>query len=69
MIFYYATHGSRQRINKSIQEEYKIWVLVGEAYGCVVQFTPCQSAKKKKKIKENRLPPLQNSLLENFGYI
>ena len=37
MIPCYATHGSRQLINnKLIQEEYKIWVFVAEAYGYAV---------------------------------
>ena len=46
MILCYATYGSRQLINnKSIQEEYKIWVLVAEAYGYAVQSRPYQSAK------------------------
>ena len=43
-------HGSRQQINnKSIQEEYKVWVLVAEAYGYEVQFRPNQGAKKGKQ--------------------
>ena len=51
MIPYYGTHDSRKRINiKSIQEEYKIWVLVAEAYGYVVQFKSYQSAKKQKQV-------------------
>ena len=38
MILCCRTHGSRQRINsQSIQEEYKIWILVAGAYGYVVQ--------------------------------
>ena len=42
-------HGSRQQINNnSIQEEYKVWVLVAEAYGYEVQFRPYQGAKKRK---------------------
>ena len=36
--------------NKLSQEEYKIWVLVTEAYGSVVQFRPYQGAKKGKQI-------------------
>ena len=36
--------------NKSIDEECKIWVIVGEAYGYVVQFIPCQGAKKRKQV-------------------
>ena len=44
-----GTHCSRQQINsKSIQKEYKIWVLAAEAYGYVVQFRPYQVAKKGK---------------------
>ena len=40
----------RQRINnKSIQDEYKIWVLIAEACGYVVQFKPYQGAKKEKQ--------------------
>ena len=51
MITYCGTHGSSQRINnKSIQEEYKIWVLTVEAYGYVVQFRPYQGAKKGKQV-------------------
>ena len=43
-------HGSRQQINnKSIQEEYKVWVLAAEAYGYEVQFRPYQCAKKGKQ--------------------
>ena len=49
MIPCYRTHGSRQQINKSIQEEFKICVLVTEAYDYVVQFTPYQGAKKGKQ--------------------
>ena len=36
--------------NKPIQEEYKIWVLVAETYGYVVQFRPYQGAKKGKQV-------------------
>ena len=51
MITYCGTHGSSQRINnKSIQEEYKIWVLIAEAYGDVVQLRPYQGAKKGKQV-------------------
>ena len=39
-----------QRINKSVQEEHKIWVLVVEAYSYVVQFRPYQGAKKGKQV-------------------
>ena len=46
-----GTHSSRQRINnKSIQEQYKIRVLVAEAYRYVVQFRPYQGAKKGKQV-------------------
>ena len=51
MISYYRTHGSKKRINnKSIQEEYKIWVVVAEAYGYVVQFRPYQDGKEGKQV-------------------
>ena len=51
MIPCHGTHGSRHRINnKSIQEEYKIWVLVAEAYGYVVQFTPYHGTRKGKQV-------------------
>ena len=51
MIPCYGTQGSRQWINnKSIQEEYKFWVLVAERYGYVVQFRPYQGAKKGKQV-------------------
>ena len=47
MIPFYRTHGSRHRINnKSISEEYKIWVLVAETHGYVVKFRPYQGEKK-----------------------
>ena len=49
MIPCYGTHGSRQQIKKTIQEEYKIWVLVAEVYGYVVQFRLYQGAKKGKQ--------------------
>ena len=58
MIPCYITHGSRHRINnKSIQEEYKIWVLVAETFDFVVQFKPYQGAKKRETgcSKENRV--------------
>ena len=51
MIPCYVAYGSRHRINKSIQEEYKIWVLVAETFDFVFQFRPYQGAKK----KENRV--------------
>ena len=45
------THGSWQRINnRSIQEEYKIWVLVTEVYSYVVQIRPYEGAKKGKQV-------------------
>ena len=51
MIPCYGTHDSRKEINnKSIQGEYKIWVLVTEAYGYLVQFRPYQGAKKGKQV-------------------
>ena len=47
-----GSYGSRQlRNSKSIKEEYKIWVLVTETYGYVVQFRQVQR-------KENKLPPI-----------
>ena len=49
MIPCYGNHGSNQRINKSIQEECKIWILVAEAYGYVIQFRTYQAAKKGKQ--------------------
>ena len=49
MIPCYGTHGSNQQINKSIQEKCKIWILVAEACGYVVQFKTYQSAKKGKQ--------------------
>ena len=51
MIPCYGTHGSMQRIIKrSIHKEYKIWVLVAEAYGYVVQFKPYQGGKKGEQV-------------------
>ena len=38
MVSFYRTHGSKQLINKSIKEEYKICGLAAETYGYVVQF-------------------------------
>ena len=49
MIPCYGTHDSKKRINKSIQEECKIWILVVEAYGYVVQFRTYQGATKGKQ--------------------
>ena len=51
MIPCYGTRGSRNRINnKSIQEKYKIWVLVAEGYGYVVQSNLYHSTKKGKQV-------------------
>ena len=58
MIPYCATHGNSKRLNnKLIQEEYKIWVLVAESCGFLVQFRQVQR-------KGNRLTPLLNRDLE-----
>ena len=72
MIPCYGTHGSKpgdiilnslvlclhagQRINKSIQEEHKIWVLAAEAYRGMY----LSSDYIKVQRKENSLPPLLN---------
>ena len=49
MTLCYGTDDSRQQINNiSVQEEYKIWVLVA-TYGYVVQLRPCQGAKNGKQ--------------------
>ena len=50
MIPCYVTHGSRQQINKALQEEYKICLLAAERYGYEVQFRPYQGAKKRKQL-------------------
>ena len=51
MIPCYGIHGSRQQINnKSIQEEYKIWILFIEAYGYVVHVRLYQTAKNGKQV-------------------
>ena len=50
MILCYRTHGSRQRVNKSIQEEYKMEFLVAEAYGYLVHYRPYQGAMKGKQV-------------------
>ena len=50
MVPCYGTHGRRQRVNNLILEEYKIWVLVAEAYVYVVQIRPYQGAKKAKQV-------------------
>ena len=77
MIPCYGTHGSRQRINnKSIQEEYEIWVLVAEGYGYVVQLRPYQGTKKGKQIAsstkwglgENIVLRLMESLTPTFSF-
>ena len=50
MIPCHGTDGSRQQINnKLIQEEYKIWVLLAEAYGYAVQFRSYPVTKKGKQ--------------------
>ena len=35
---------------KLIWEENKVWVLIAEAYGYVIQFRPYQGAKKEKQV-------------------
>ena len=47
---YYRTYSIRERISKSIQKEYEIWVLDAESYGYVVQFRPYQDTKKGKQV-------------------
>ena len=77
MIPCYRTHGSRQRINKPIQEEYKTWGLVVEAYGYVVQFRPYQGAKKGKQVvsstkwglRENVVLRLMECLTPTFSFV
>ena len=60
----YGTHGSRQRVNKkSIQEEYKIWVLAAEASSYVVQFRPYQGAKKGKQVASSTNWGLEENLV------
>ena len=50
MISFSGTRGSRQRINdKPVRMGYNIWLLA-EAYGYVVQFEPCEDAKKGKQV-------------------
>ena len=77
MIPCYGTHGSRQGINnKSIQEEYKIWVLAAEAYGYVVQFRSYQVTKKGKEaassskwgLEENVALRLMEGLTPTFSF-
>ena len=77
MIPCYGTHSSRQGINhKSIQEEYKIWVLAAEAYGYVVQVRPYQGAKKGKQVAsstiwrlgENVILRLMECLIPTFSF-
>ena len=72
-----GTHCSRQQINsKSIQKEYKIWVLAAEAYGYVVQFRPYQVAKKGKQtassakwgLGENVAVQLKKCLTPTFSF-
>ena len=64
MIPCYGTDGSRQQINnKLIQEEYKIWVLVAESNGYVVQFTPYQGAKKGKQFASSTKWGLRESVV------
>ena len=75
MIPCYRTHGSNQRINKSTQEKFKIWILVAEAYGYVVQFRTYQGAKKGKQfasstkcgLEENVVLRLMECLAPAFG--
>ena len=60
----------------SIQEEYKICVLVTEAYGYVVQFRPYQGAKKRKPVAsstkyglgENAVLRLMECLTPSFSF-
>ena len=74
MVPFYGTYGSRQRINnKSIQEEYKIWVLVAEPYGYVVQFRSYQGAKNGKHVAsstktENVVLWLRECLTPTFSF-
>ena len=77
MIPCHGTHGSRHQINnKSIQEEYKIWVLVAEAYGYVVQLRLYKGAKKGKQVAlsarwelgENLVLPLMECLSSTFSF-
>ena len=77
MIPCHGTHGSRHRINnKSIQEEYKIWVLVAEAYEYVVQLRLYKGAKKGKQVAssarwelgENLVLPLMECLSSTFSF-
>ena len=75
MIPCYGTHSSNQRINKPIQEECKIWILVAEAYGYVVQLRKHQGAKKGKQfasstkcgLGENLVLRLMECLAPAFG--
>ena len=53
MIPCYGTHGSNQRINKSIQEECKIWVLVAEGRAYVGQFRTYEGTKKGKQFESS----------------
>ena len=75
MIPCYGTNDSNQRINKSIQEECEIWILVAEAYGYVFQFRTYQGAKKGKQfasstkfgLGENIVLRLMECLTPAFG--
>ena len=92
MIPCYGTHGSKpgdiilnslvlclhagQRINKSIQEEHKIWVLAAEAYSYVAQFRLYQGAKNGKqfasstkwRLGENVVLRLMECLTSPFNF-
>ena len=69
MIPCYGTHGSMQRINKSIQEEYKIWILVAETHGYAVQFRPYQGAKKGKQfVSSTKWGLKENVVLRLIGW-
>ena len=50
MIPYHRTHSSGHRINKLIQEKYKIWVLVAWAYSYVAHLRPNHGAKTEKQV-------------------
>ena len=72
----YWTHGSKQLINQSIKEEYKIWGFAAEAYGYVVQFRLYQGEKKGKQfasytkweLGENVVLRLMECLTPTFGF-
>ena len=67
----HKTHGSKHQINnKSIQEEYKIWVLVAEAYGYVVQFRPYHGTRKEKQVASSTKWGLgENIILRLMEYL